>query len=138
MALSILFLGCTVNGCRTASTTEPDPPGGGQKFVLDYDMFASQIDSTLTANGCDIVACHGGGIRGTFELSPNTNKDIDLDFAQASLQTNGNDPAASALLMKPLAEGYGGSLHAGGSAFADTADPDYQAILAWIEAGIFQ
>lgn len=124
-------------GCDTA--TDPEPPSGGQKYVLDYATFATQIDSILTAHGCDNIACHGGGIRGTFELSPSTNKDIALDFTQASLQVDPADPPASRLLRKPLAEAAGGIAHAAPSdAFASTSDPDYQAILAWILAGEYQ
>jgi hypothetical protein len=144
-AVSALLLGSAVvvsvaipMSCERASSTDPDPPSGGRSFVLDYDAFATVVDPILTANGCDNVTCHGGGIRGTFELSPAANKDVDMDFDQACMQVNGNDPAASPLLRKPLDEAAGGSAHAGGSAFASTDDPDYQAILAWIEAGEYR
>lgn len=132
MALAV----CLV-GCRTAS---PDPaaPSGGQDYVLDYAVFATAVDSILTEKGCDNVSCHGGGIRGTFELSPNTDKDIDLDYEQASLQVNASDPEASPLLVKPLAESAGGVAHAGQDFFLSTSDPDYQTILSWIEAGEYR
>lgn len=101
-------------------------------------MFAAQIDTILTAKGCDNLNCHGGGIRGTFELSPVTDKNVRLDFDQSSLQVDGTDPAASTLLTKPLDPAAGGTAHGGGSFFASTDDPDYQAILAWIRAGEYQ
>ncbi len=73
----VLLLGCgallgalVANGCDVSSPREPDPPGGGQSYVLDYDVFVTEIDTILTAQGCDNLNCHGGGIRGTFELSP--------------------------------------------------------------------
>jgi hypothetical protein len=125
-------------GCQHASTSAPEPPGGGRSFVLDYQVFASQIDTLLTAKGCDNLSCHGGGIRGTFELSPANDKDVALDFSQASLQVNGTDPAASPLLAKPLAPTAGGAEHAGDASFASTDDPGYQAIRAWIEAGEYR
>jgi hypothetical protein len=123
------------SGCISSPSDDPPPPSGGHQYVFDYDMFATEIDSILTDKGCDTVACHGGGIRGTYELSPNTDKDIDLDFAQSILQADGNDPPQSSLLIKPLAQSAGGAAHAGGESFADTGDPGYAAILAWIEAG---
>jgi hypothetical protein len=129
------FALATGSGCDRPSTTAPEAPGGGQTFVLDYGVFASQVDTILTARGCDNLSCHGGGIRGTFELSPVDDKDVAFDFAQARLQVNGTDPASSPLLMKPLAESAGGAAHGGGTSFASTDDPDYQAVLAWIEAG---
>jgi hypothetical protein len=126
------------HGCDQPSTTSPQPPGGGKSYVLDYAVFESQVDPILTARGCDNLDCHGGGIRGTFELSPFDDKDLAFDFAQARLQVNGSDPAASSLLQKPLAEEAGGTAHGGGAAFASTGDPDYQALRAWIEAGEYR
>ena len=125
-------------GCDRPSTTSPEPPGGGKTYVLDFAVFESQVDPVLTAHGCDDLNCHGGGIRGTFELSPFDDKDVSFDFAQSRLQVNGADPAASSLLMKPLAEAVGGAAHGGGEAFASTDDTDYLALLAWIEAGEYR
>lgn len=134
-----LIFAIAVSGCLTRPSDDPPPPSGGQNFVLDYGTFATVVDSILTDEGCDNVACHGGGIRGTFELSPADNKNIDLDFDQACLQVNAADPTASPLLLKPLAESAGGVAHAAQpSAFASTSDPGYQAILAWIQAGEYQ
>jgi hypothetical protein len=128
-------------GCGLAPTPDPEPPSGGQSFVVDYSTFVSDVSPILTANGCDNSSCHGGGIRGTFELSPDTDKDLDLDFFQVGFQLNGSDPSLSPLLMKPLDESAGGEVHnadSGQFGFLDTSDPDYQTILTWIEAGVFQ
>jgi hypothetical protein len=141
-AVSALLVGSLAvafgSGCDHASPSDPNPPTGGQAYVLDYDVFASNIDSLLSAHGCDNLSCHGGGIRGTFELSPAGDKDIAFDFAQARLQVNGYDPVSSPLIMKPLAPECGGPGHAGGFVFTELDDPDYLAILAWIEAGEFE
>lgn len=129
----------TAAGCRPADPVMPDPPGGGAAWVWDEAMFAATVAPVFTARGCDSVDCHGGGIRGTFALSPAGDKDLAFDFAQAGWQADGGDPAASALLRKPLAVSAGGAPHAGdadGGIFDSTADPDYQAILAWIAAGV--
>ncbi len=143
-ALSALFVGSTAiavafaSGCDEASPTDPTPPSGGQTYVLDYGVFATTIDSLLSAHGCDNVTCHGGGIRGTFELSPNGDKNVQFDFQQARMQVNGTNPVSSPLIMKPLAPECGGPGHAGGYVFTELDDPDYLAILAWIEAGEYQ
>jgi hypothetical protein len=110
-------------------------------YVLDYDVFAASIDSLLTARGCDNLSCHGGGIRGTFQLSPSDDKDVAMDFAQVALQVDGGSPEQSLLLVKPLAEDAGGAAHAATaplSIFDSVGDPDYQTILAWIQAGEFR
>ncbi len=130
-----------LGGCKTASTTDPEPPSGGRAYVMDYDVFVAQIDPILTARGCDNISCHGGGFRGTFRLSPDGDKDVDLDYFQVGMQVEPADPAASRLLVKPLAEVAGGVVHTASSeqyGFMSTGDPNYQAILAWIEAGEYR
>ena len=125
-------------GCESASPGDPTAPVGGQEFVVDKAEFTATVYPLFTSKGCDNAACHGGGIRGSFQLSPFDDKNVDFDFEQASWQLNPLAPETSALLTKPLAEAEGGAAHTAASAqygFMTTADPDYQAILAWIEAG---
>lgn len=139
--LSCLCFCVLAVGCRTADPTTPPPPGGGRTFVLDQAVFTATVAPVLTARGCDNAACHGGGIRGTFALSPAADKDLDFDFEQSRLQVDGALPESSPLLRKPLFAAAGGSAHAGeasGSGFASMDDPDYQAILAWIAAGEYR
>jgi len=136
LGLCLLLLG----GCADDPTAPvaPDPVGGGQTYVLDAETFATIVSPILTRKGCDAGGqCHGDGIRGTYQLSPTSNKDQDYDFTQSALQVDGYDPAASPLLTEPLDPAAGGTVHAM-VGFEDTDDPDYQAILAWIEAGEFQ
>lgn len=109
--------------------------------MLDFNQFSSQVDEILTRRGCDNLSCHGGGIRGTFQLSPADAKDPSFDFVQASLQVDLAQREASALLLKPLAVEAGGEAHAGDSAlstFTSVSDTDYQTILSWILAGELQ
>jgi hypothetical protein len=107
--------------------------------MLSYAEFQATIEPILVRHGCDAVAggdCHGGGIQGTFALSPQGAKNVQFDFDQASLQVSMNPPA-SRLLTKPLAVAAGGTLHAGGNDhFPSTSDPDYQTILSWIANGV--
>ena len=128
----------TLGGCKQASDPTLQAPSGGANYVLDFAQFTTQVAPLLTSSGCDNVSCHGGGIRGTFQLSPSTDKNFDLDFAQAGLQVNGANPTSSPLLVKPLAEAAGGDIHTGGAAFASTDEPEYQVILMWVEAGEFE
>jgi hypothetical protein len=139
--LCLLFAAAIPVACDTADVTAPDPPTGGSEFAVDFQVFTDEIDPLLTSLGCDNTACHGGGFRGTFLLSPNTNKNINLDYDQVRLQINPADPADSRLLVKPLAEAAGGVKHAADSehfGFVSTEDAGYQAILAWIEAGEYR
>jgi len=103
---------------------------------LDYATFASAIEPMLTRHGCDAGGdCHGGGIRGTLELSPATAKDTLFDFAQVSLQVTPSAPDASPILTEPLAVAQGGTPHSV-KVFADTTDADYRTLRAWVRAGV--
>jgi hypothetical protein len=116
----------------------PLPPGGGQRLVLSFAQYQQTVAPVLSTQGCDAGGdCHGGGIRGTFALSPVAAKSDPFDFEQASLQVNAYDRDASTLLTKPLAVAAGGVPHSF-KPFASTDDPGYQAIRAWIQAGVLQ
>jgi hypothetical protein len=127
-------MGCCLVLWGCSAPTEPQPPSGGEDYVLDFDTFVSQVAPVLSRQGCDAQGnCHGGGIRGTFALSPAGAKNLGYDFDQAALQVNGYDPAQSPLLTKPLA---GDPPHPV-EPFASATDPDYQTILTWIQSGRF-
>ena len=64
--------------------------------------------------------------------------DVAFNYQQASLQVFPPDPDESPLVMKPLAEECGGATHAGGAFFFSLEDPDYVAILTWIETGEYR
>lgn len=136
-ALGLLALAS--GACRAAGPSAP-PPGGDDRFVLDAPRFAAEVRPVLVAEGCNNAACHGGGPRGSFELSPPDDPDADFDFAQAAQQVYGWDPLASPLLLKPLSQEAGGVEHAGSAlaGFDSTEDPGYQAIRGWILAGEWQ
>ena len=125
-----------LSGCATPS--EPTPaPEGGNEYVLDYAMYAAEVAPVLEQYGCHAAECHGGGIRGTFELSPEMAPDPAFDFDQVALQVNPTDPDASPILRKPLAHEAGGELHQV-EPFDSTEHAGYVAIRDWILAGEFQ
>jgi hypothetical protein len=134
--LALLVLPGAWEGC--SSPTQPAPPGGGQSVVYSYDEFAARVEPVLMQRGCDATGdCHGGGIRGTFALSPASAKDVHYDFNQAILQLSASSPSHSALLTQPLADSAGGTPHPY-KPFATTADTGYQAILQWAVDGVRQ
>lgn len=124
-------------GCRGPADVVT-PPAGGARFVLPYDTFVLEVEPVLRRQGCGATGdCHGGGIRGTFVLSPAERPDPRQDFEQVRLQVDGYRPEQSPLLLKPLALDAGGTPH-GAKAFATTSDPDYQALADWIARGVFE
>lgn len=124
-------------GCGRPTAPAP-PPSGGHTLVLDYDEFALSVEPVLTQHGCDAGGdCHGGGIRGTLELSPSGAKNTRFDFDQVSLQVSPDSPDSSRILTKPLAITAGGVPH-GVKVFDSVDDPGYQAIRQWILHGVLQ
>src|SRR5262249_60328461 len=88
----------------------PPPPGGGQVLVLDFNEFQQSVEPVLTRQGCDATGdCHGGGIRGTFQLSPPGAKDARFDFDQSSLQTSIAPRDSNGILRRPLQQADGGA-----------------------------
>lgn len=125
----------SVLGC-TRPLAPVTAPSGGTTLVLDYDEFALSVEPVLAQQGCDAGGdCHGGGIRGTFELSPVGAKNVRFDFDQAVLQVLPTVRDSSRLLTKPLALAAGGVPHAV-KVFASVDDPGYQAIHSWIQHGV--
>jgi hypothetical protein len=103
---------------------------------LSFEQFEQTVEPILIAHGCDAAGdCHGGGIRGTLELSPPGAKDARFDFDQVVLQVSATAPQSSLILTEPLALAAGGTPH-GVKPFADTTDAGYQAILQWIRDGV--
>jgi hypothetical protein len=56
-----------------------------------------------------------------------------LNYDMVAKLVNASDPASSKLLTKPLATSAGGEVHTGGTFWESTDDPEYQAVLEWIE-----
>jgi len=127
------LLALAAAGCQTP-TDPPPPPGGGQEYELDFDAFQQTVAPVLVEYGCHAVECHGGGIRGTFELSPPELPDAAFDFAQARLQVNPVEPDRSPLLAKPLAQEAGGEQHSW-EPFSTPDHEGYRAIRDWIRSG---
>ena len=94
------------------------------------------MEPILVAHGCDAGGdCHGGGIRGTLQLSPETAKDTLFDFHQVALQVTSNFPDQSPILTRPLADSEGGTAHSV-KVFADTNDTEWRTLRAWVRAGV--
>jgi hypothetical protein len=137
-ALVVAAFGGAVGGCVSSPVAPPPPPSGGHNLSLSYDGFVATVEPALSRRGCDAGGdCHGGGIRGTFELSPQGAKDAHFDFQQCSMQVYPTMRDSSDLLRRPLADDAGGLPHPY-KPFASTSDSDYVAIRSWIQAGVLQ
>ncbi len=135
IGLALVALPVVHGGCASP-TAPPPPPSGGQTAQLSFAAFQQTVEPVLVRQGCDAVAdCHGGGIRGTLQLSPPGAKDAQFDFDQVCLQVSVTSPDQSPILTEPLADAAGGTTHPY-EPFASTADTDYVAIRGWIMSGV--
>jgi hypothetical protein len=135
LMLAVCAVPALVQGCASP-TAPPAPPGGGTTLLLSYSEFEARVEPVLVRQGCDAGGdCHGGGIRGSFALSPAGAKDPRFDFDQSSLQISVTERDSSRLLTQPLAIAAGGTPHPV-KVFASTSDTDYVAIRQWILDGV--
>lgn len=137
LVVAALATAIALPGC-SSPTSPPPPPGGGSLPNLSFDQFAASVAPVLQQHGCDAGGdCHGAGIRGSLQLSPQDAKDPQYDFDQVVLQVWAAHPDQSPILTEPLSLTAGGTPHAI-KPFASTADSGYVAIRSWIQAGVAQ
>ncbi|MFN8588650.1 MAG: hypothetical protein U0704_12725 [Candidatus Eisenbacteria bacterium] len=106
------------------------------RLELSESAYVANVAPVIARHGCDADGdCHGGGPRGTLQLSPPTAKNAHYDYTQLVLQVDPVQRDSSALLLRPLALAAGGRPHPV-KAFASTADTDYVAVRAWIQSGV--
>jgi len=135
--LALLAGSGIVSSCVSPSAPPP-PPGGGQRLVLSFTAFRDSVSPVLERHGCDADGdCHGGGIRGTLELSPASAKNLTFDYDQIVLQVYPTLRDSSPVLTRPLALAAGGSPHPF-KPFADTTDPDFATVRRWVDSGVLQ
>lgn len=129
------------SGCGTVDPGEEETIGR-----LNSDTFKASIQAVLDSRGCSQGGCHfrdkdnpnqggpGGSLR-IFDCTQNscTDGQILANHDSASGMVNISNPAGAKLLTKPLIESGGGLQHLGGDIFLNRSDPDYVAILGWIE-----
>jgi hypothetical protein len=122
-------------GCSSPTAPAP-PPAGGGSLNLNFAQFQQSVQPVLMQQGCDAEGdCHGGGIRGSLQLSPPGAKDDRFDFDQVVLQTSWAEPENSPILTEPLAGAAGGTPHSF-EPFATTADSGYLVIRQWVLDGV--
>jgi hypothetical protein len=116
---------------------------------LDQAVFQATIQPILDSRGCSQAGCHyrdkndpnSGGPGGSFRIfdcagNSCTSEQLLANYDSASGMANIPNPTTSKLLTKPLALAAGGVQHLGGDIFMSAADPDYVAILGWIQSPI--
>lgn len=129
-------------GCGHVEPGEEGVAGG-----LDHTTFTGTIQPILDNRGCSQQGCHFrdkvnpniGGPGGSLRLfictvsDPCIPGELLANHDSAAGMSNTVNPPNSKLLTKPLIETGGGVPHAGGDIFLSATDPDYLAVLNWIQ-----
>jgi hypothetical protein len=120
----------------TAEAAEPS---------LDYGAYKSEVEPIFLAKRpqhARCYACHAGASNAfrLERLAPGalawTDEQSRRNFATVVTLVTPGDPAASRLLLHPLAPEAGGDLfHSGGRQFVTREDPLWQAIARWVRGG---
>jgi hypothetical protein len=132
-----------------AGCGEVDPGEEEAIGQLDQTAFETTIQPILDARNCSQSGCHyrdksdpnSGGPGGSFRIFDCTGdsctaEQLLANHDSAAGMANIANPTTSKLLTKPLALSAGGIQHLGGDIFMSVADPDYVAILGWIQSPI--
>jgi len=112
---------------------------------LDFEYYRTRVEPIFLKKRpghARCVVCHAGA-NNAFRLQPLpagsttwTEEQSRRNFESASRLVNRANPAASILLMHPLAKEAGGDeFHSGGRQFLSKDDPDWKAIAAWAGVG---
>ncbi len=110
---------------------------------LDYAFFRDRVQPIFLAKRpghARCVECHDNRTPRLQELSPGastwTEEQSRKNFEAWSQMVVPGDPAASRMLMHPLAHEAGGDpFHAGGKHWKSQNDPEWQILAAWVRTG---
>jgi hypothetical protein len=128
------------------SAASPAAGGGGAAtaaataVTLDFDFFRERVQPIVLRKrpgNARCIVCHENGTPRLQSLTPGaTTWDADQsrkNFEAWQRVVVPGDPAASRMLMHPLAADAGGDpFHAGGKHWTSRDDPEWQTLAAWV------
>lgn len=146
-ATSALVLACTLFVVSLATRTSATEQPAGFPAAADIESYRSKVERVfMTDRGGTIpgmaacVMCHTWqtSVRFTLE-TPATDAGWTVEQSRKNFDVvtrlvNTAAPVTSRLLLKPLALSAGGMGHTGGSFWQSRTDPEYLALLSWIQS----
>jgi YVTN family beta-propeller protein len=136
------------SGANEPGTTTTSPPGekapsdSAQSAALSYEFFKIKVQPIFLKTRAEHARCYGCHILSNriFRLEPlapgstDWNEEQSRKNFQSALEVvNPDNPAASKLLLHPLAPEAGGDpFHSGGRQFASQNDPDWLVMAKWV------
>lgn len=146
-ATSALVLACALFVVSLATRTSATEQPAGFPAAADIESYRSKVERVfMTDRGGTIpgmaacVMCHTWQTSVRFSLeTPATDAGWTVEQSRKNFDVvtrlvNTAAPATSRLLLKPLDPSAGGMGHTGGSFWKSRADPEYLALLSWIQS----
>jgi hypothetical protein len=129
-----------------AALAAQQPTPAPSSSSLDYAFFRDRVQPIFLAKRpghARCITCHATGTPRLVALSPGatawTEEQSRQNFDAWQRVVVAGDPAASRLLMHPLAKSAGGDpFHAGGKHWQTQSDPEFQTLTAWVKTGTGQ
>jgi hypothetical protein len=130
-------------GLGTAVQAQAGKPATAPAFPLDFTTFRAKVEPVFLKKRPEharCVVCHSQGTNFRLqELSPGatgwTEAQSRKNFEQVQRLVVPGNPAASRLLLMPLAEEVGGiHFHPGGKHFMSLNDPEWKGMADWVKA----
>ena len=123
--------GPTLTPCSESPGEDPLFDASADPDFTDYGTFADSINPVM-GQRCAAGNCHG---------SPGNSMYLTCGSTPAQIRWNhfvvgdyvSRSPRTSEIVRRALDPAAGGTFHEGGTVFASSGDPDYQALLAWAE-----
>lgn len=146
-ATSALVAACALFGVSLATRTSAKEQPAGFPAAADIESYRSKVERVfMTDRGGTIpgmaacVMCHTWqtSVRFTLE-TPATDAGWTVEQSRKNFDVvtklvNTAAPATSRLLLKPLDSSAGGMGHTGGTFWRSRTDPEYLAVLSWIQS----
>lgn len=121
----------TLSPCNPELGDDPAFDPSVDPAFSDYATFAASAGPVL-AQRCAAGNCHGSPGNSMYLTCGDTPEQVRWNHFVVGDYVS-STPLASEILRRALDPAEGGTFHEGGTVFDDTADAEYQALLAWAE-----
>ncbi|HKO93994.1 MAG TPA: hypothetical protein VJU61_22725, partial [Polyangiaceae bacterium] len=120
-----------LTGCSDELGNDPAFDPERDPETDDYRTFASSVNQVM-GQRCAAGNCHGSPGNSMYLTCGDTDEQVRWNYFEVGDYVS-RSPRTSEILRRALDPATGGVFHEGGTVFANTDDPDYEAMLAWAE-----
>ena len=115
--------------CSNTVGTDPEFDPTADPMTADYKTFVERVNPVIGTR-CAAGNCHGAAANSLYLTCGTTSEAARWNYLAVGDYVS-VDTGASEILRRALSPASGGVYHEGGTVFATTEDPGYQALVAW-------